>query len=82
MGVVMQSMQATSSFTMGVRVQERRAGAINVLTSSPCGTRLYAATDEGVVLGWDTRRLNQTLSVPSARAVQCAQVAVAAESLL
>ena len=71
-GVVMQSMQATSSFTMGVRVQERRAGAINVLTSSPCGTRLYAATDEGVVLGWDTRRLNQTLCAVRAGRAVCA----------
>ena len=61
--LVHESTTATRSFTMGVRAQDRRAGAIAALSASPDGMRLYAGTDEGCVLGWDIRSLASTCCV-------------------
>ena len=44
-------------------LQRACAGSIGCLAASPDGGRLYAATEEGCVLGWDTRKLNSTLCV-------------------
>ena len=60
---VAQSEAASGGWTMGVRAQDCRAGAISALVASPDGARVYAATDEGCILGWDTHNLNSTLCV-------------------
>ena len=55
----------------GVKATERRAGAIATLCASPCGEKLYAATDAGCVVVWDIRKLNSTLNViRAARAIE------------
>ena len=66
------SSQANGGWSMGVRTVDCRAGAISVLAPSPCGARLYAGTDDGVVLGWDTRKLGHTLCVVRAGRAVCA----------
>ena len=54
---------ATAGWTMGTRTQNWRAGATNALVATPDGGRLYAATDEGNIIGWDVRNCASALHV-------------------
>jgi hypothetical protein len=61
--LVHQSAAATTGWTLGVRAQDVRAGAIAALAASPDGAHVYSGSDEGVLLGWDVRSLNTPAQV-------------------
>ena len=61
--LIAQSVAATGGWTMGVRSQDCRTGAINALVAAPDSLRLHAATEEGCVVSWDNRALNTPLGV-------------------
>ena len=57
-GEVVRPSSQSSSWTLGVRTKDLRAGAINSVAGAADGRRIYAATQEGCVLTWDVRALN------------------------
>ena len=57
-GAVVRPSSQSSSWTLGVRTKDLRAGALNSVAGAADGRRIFAATEEGCVLTWDVRALN------------------------